>query len=182
MTLIPGPCGDVSLPDECFDYPYQAASCILDAAREAIEDFIPSLPECENFVSFVTFSASGQPDDTCNQLTVLIEYFRPKALGRKQCATRWEVKMRVELVVAGYPEVEPIAEGQFVYPTAAAQDAAARWMYALGLAFTLGIQDVLRSPSCEELQRATNRTMSDVKAAGPRGGCAGWVTTITFEV
>jgi len=185
MSLIPGPCGDLVLPDDCTDGLYLLADCFVCAGMEAIRPYLPQ-PDgsCDPFVGFVAFSQNTQPDDICNQLTVLVSKLSPKFRKLPGCNIgSVSVLMRLEAIFAVYPMVEEIESGQFHLPDPEVQATANRWLYSVGISLFNAIHDLVSTPdSCDGMSVATSYAMGDFLPSGPRGGCAGWNTTITAEL
>ena len=188
MSLIPGPCGEIALPDGCSDEAFRIADCFVQTAVTALSGFWAEGPnDCSELKAFVAFAAEGQPDDLCNQVSVLIERFTPRYTGPRNCLSRFlEVRMRFEAVFAIYPAVEDLGNGQFYVPTPDEQEAANRWLYSVGVTLFNALLSETEASTCDALvdlrTRANNWRLSDFVPVGPRGQCAGWRTTITFDL
>lgn len=179
MEVLPGVCTDFAVPDDCFDQAFQIADCLATATLSAVYPFFPDDGGCETIKSFVAFSASGQPDDCCNQISVLIEKISPQ--GRQKCWTHWFLSYRIEAVFSCYPGITADANGEVYLPSVQAQEAANRWIYAVGFAIAAAVWEAASSPSCPALMAASNIKVGDLMPSGPRGSCAGWNMTVSLD-
>lgn len=185
MRVLPTSCGDLVLPEECQDGAFLIADCLVDIGMSALTPFAPAISGmCAPFIGFVTFADVNAPADECNQLTVAIDQIAPTKLGGTAamvCAGFWRVRYRVDAVFADFPTIQRIEDSIYL-PSVQSIENSARWLYAIGVALTQAYAEEISGPSCAGIQAASNRQMTPVTPSGPRGGCAGWRTTITVDI
>jgi hypothetical protein len=180
---IPGPCADLDFPGDCPERFYEIGQCLLDVASAAYAPFAAEDvgPECQTAL-FVTFGSDRepQPDDQGNQITVFLERITPISV-KAGCITRWKLPFRLEAVFAGFPIVE-FDDGTAVLPSAEEQEHAARWLLAVGQAFATAFADLAARPEQCTATVGTEIVVPEWLPSGPRGGIAGWRTTIAVTL
>lgn len=181
MRTIPGACGELVLPDECFDKLFQVGDCLVETGVDAVTPFFAETAGTCEFVGFVSFASESQPDDVCDQLSVIVRDIRPNTQVARGCAGYWLVEYQLEAVFFGYPALEAIGDEKYV-PSVAAQENATRWLLGVGIALNDALWAEITNPTCDAIRATTKRSMSGMKPSGPRGQCAGWKSTITLAV